>query len=227
MNDLHLLFRQIRGRVPGASLLGVIRTFPATIVLVTLIIGCGLATRGWSRQEYQPVLDHVGFDYRVLAQGRIWHLLTGAFFQSEPGIAWSMIAMVVSAFVLCELFAGSGGLLLTFFASDWIATVGTVLLLRVLAGFGMDQATMLLDRADAGSSAAAHGAYAVAAILILPSRLAVIAYGVLLAITIGLLFQQELTAAIAHLLAVIIGGLLGWFVLRPRLRQANSALSPT
>jgi hypothetical protein len=46
---------------------------------------------------------------------------------------------------------------------------------------------------------------------------------VLLAITIGLLFQQELSAAIAHLLAVIVGGLLGWFVLRPRLRQANSA----
>jgi hypothetical protein len=166
----------------------------------------------------------VGFDYRDLAEGRVWHLLTGPFFQSDPGIAWSMIALTSSAFVLGELFAGSGGLVLTFFASDWMATLGTVLLLRLLSAQGMERATLLLDRPDAGSSAAAHGAYAVAAVLLLPVRLAMLAYGVLLAITIVLLFQQELSAAIAHLLAVVAGGVIGWFVLRRRNLPARHGL---
>jgi hypothetical protein len=64
-----------------------------------------------------------------------------------------------------------------------------------------------------------------AAAMLLPRRLAFIAYSIFLGVTLALLVQQELDAAIAHLAAVLMGGALGWFLWRPAV-EAENARSP-
>jgi hypothetical protein len=223
-DDLRAMRRYLRIRCPDVSLVGLLRTFPAAIFFTSIVITCGTITWGESRAEFQPTLARLGFDYDLLTRGEFQRVFTENFVQSTPGIHVSMIVMVATSLVLCELLAGSRNTVITFFVSHWTAAIGTILILRLLSGFGMDRPTALLSIPDAGSSASVHGAYAVAAMM-LPPRLATIAYGVLLSITLVLLFQQSLDAAIAHLLAVGVGGALGLLIFRPRISSALSTSS--
>ena len=99
--------------------------------------------------------------------------------------------------------------------------MGTILL-RILSANGFAEATPLLSFPDAGTSGAAHVCYAVAATLF-PRRMAFFLYGLILGVTIILLFSQQLSAAVTHLGAVLAGGAFGWFSLRPRLYGEETA----
>ncbi|HEU0165485.1 MAG TPA: hypothetical protein VFQ54_10610, partial [Thermomicrobiales bacterium] len=189
IDDLGMLRRYLRFRCPDLSIVGLLRTFPATILLTSIVVACGTITWGQTRNEFKPTLDRLGFDYRLLTRGEFQRVITENFVQSTPGIHFSMVVMVATSLVLCELLAGSRNTVITFFVCHWAAAIGTILVLRLLSGFGMDRASALLSIPDAGSSASVHGAYAVAAMM-LPPRLATIAYGILLGITVVLLFQQ-------------------------------------
>jgi hypothetical protein len=217
MKDLDQLRALVRYRLPRITPVTLLRTFPATILLVATVICCGLVTEGESRATYQPTLNRLGIDYDKLANGHIINIFTSTFLQTKPGIAPSMIVVIGSAFLLCELFAGSVRFIVIFFLSDWFATLTSIATLRVLAAFHDQASIRLLSVADAGTSATAHGAYAVAAMSLLPRRLAFAGYGLLLGVTFVLFFEQKPDASMAHLSSSLLGGALGWFIFRPRL----------
>ena len=221
-NDWLLLKAELSARLPERSLRGWLATFPASIALISVITAIGLSTADDTPAEYAEKLEKYGMSYEILKAGHFWHLLTGTFIQSEAGIALSMILLLVCSLVPCEYLAGSRRMLITFFISDWVATLLMVLSLRLLAGLGMASAEAMLDVPDAGSSAAAHGCMA-AAFMLLPRRIAFASYGILLAVTVVLLFQQDLDAGIAHLAAVLIGGAFGWFAWRPGVEAENAS----
>jgi hypothetical protein len=221
-NDWLLLKAELSARLPERSLRGWLATFPASIALISFISAVGLATADDTPAEYAEKLEKYGMSYEILKAGHFWHLLTGTFIQSEAGIALSMILLLVCSLVPCEYLAGSRRMLITFFITDWVATLLMVLSLRLLAGLGMASAEAMLDVPDAGSSAAAHGCMA-AAFMLLPRRIAFASYGILLAVTVVLLFQQDLDAGIAHLAAVLIGGAFGWLAWRPGVEAENAS----
>lgn len=222
MGDFELLQQELAARMPhNRSLRGWLGVFPATIALIGFIIVIGLLTGGDTPADFAETLDRYGLSYQMLRDGRFWHLLTGTFIQSDPGIAWSMILLLVTSLVPCEYLAGSKRMLITFFTCDWIGSLLMVISIRLLAAMDVADAVQRLSIPDAGSSAAAHGCMAAAAML-LPRRLAFVAYGLLFGVTTVLLFQQELDAAIAHLAAVLMGGALGWFFWRPAVEAENA-----
>lgn len=208
----------LRARFAGKSLLGIVGVFRVSILLTAIIFFVGRLTQGDSPGEYAKTLDRFGLSWEMLRDGRFWHIFTGSLIQSDSGIALSMILLVVSSLVPCELLAGHRSMLVTFFVCDWIASLCGTIGLRVLAVWGVGDAQRLLTLPDAGSSAAAHGCLA-AACTLLPGRLAWGAYGLMLGITIGLLFEQDLDAGVAHLFAVLAGGMLGGLVWKPRLAR--------
>ena len=137
--------------------------------------------------------------------------------QSVSGIHFSMVVVLLSAYVLAETFAGSLALVCVVFLSDWFASVMGLLTFRLLAGLGSADAHALLSTPDAGSSATAHGAYALAAATLLPRKLAIGLFSLLLAVTAVLFFEQQIGASVAHTYSSLFGGAVGWFVVRPRL----------
>ena len=213
----------IRTRVPDASPLGLLKIFPATILIVALVVTIQLATNGHTTAQQLPLLDQFGFDWDYLVDGHWWHLFTGTLIQSKPGYHYSMVLVVVSAVGILELMAGSRWTLVVFFAGDWVSSLLGTILLRILSANGFAEATPLLSFPDAGTSGAAHVCYAVAATLF-PRRMAFFLYGLILGVTIVLLFSQQLSAAVTHLCAVLSGGAFGWFYLRPRLYGEEPSL---
>jgi hypothetical protein len=208
MRDLTLVSRRIRERVNRPTGPALFRALPVTITLTTVIVSADLMTRDWPDDRYQRLLGHLGSSYAEVRDGRIWHLFTGSLIQSSPGIDLSMVALIVCALTICELLAGSWRTLVTFFVADWLSTALALVALRLLAGAGHGGARSLLAVPDAGSSSASYGCLAAAAVL-LPAKLAVYAYVLLLGFNIGMLFTGNLDAGIGHVMAVMIGGALG------------------
>lgn len=212
------LGRALRAKFAGKSILGALGVFRVSILLTLIVILCGRLTSGDAAADYASTLNRFGLSWEMLRDGKLWHVFTGSLIQSDSGIALSMTALVLCSLVPCELLAGHRLTFATFFLCDWIASLSATIALRVLAEWDVGDAKSLLTLPDAGSSAAAHGCLAVACTL-LPGRLAWGAYGLLFGITIGLLFEQDLDAGIAHLFAVLAGGLLGALVWKPGLAR--------
>lgn len=222
MNDFRTLAHLLHRRVPDTSLRGLLRTFPASILLASTITLCGLATRHLTEAQYQPVLQKFGLDYEIIQDARFWHILTPLFIQPSPGIGWKMIVLVVGACVSLELLAGSVRLVVTFFVSDWCSTVLTSAALAVLSRLDIDRATQAIHITDAGTSAAALGSLAAALTLLLPPRLAAIAYGGLSLIVVIVVANNldEFGPAVVHIVALLFGGAIGQFLWRPQLYPA-------
>lgn len=193
-----------------------------SLLIQIVIISIGVQTRDFLFSDHEDVLSRFGFDYDLLLDGRLWHLLTGTWIQSSPGIAWSMVALVFGGTVFLELLAGTPAMLLTCVTGDWFATLMTTLTLRVLASFGDVSVHTLLSTPDAGTSALAHAGYG-AAIMLLPRRWIKVALPALIVLTTIQFFLVTLAPAIVHCWAAIYGVCIGWFVLRPRREQALAA----
>jgi hypothetical protein len=213
MTEIHQLGRIVRRRIPTLSPWNLLRAFPASLMLLVIICTLSLGTDRYSPSEYVDVLRRFGMAWHDVRDGHLWHLLTGAWIQSEPGLEWSMVAMLVGALLPCELLAGSRRLLLTFIGGDWVSSLLTVVTIRLLSALGVAAATPYLHIRDAGSSAGAHAAFAVAAAL-LPGRLALPAWIGLFGVTIAMFWYQDLDAALVHLIAVLVGGVVGWLAWR-------------
>lgn len=212
MNDLVALFRyQFR----GVTVAGLPRRFIGTICLALAVGLCSGYTARYSPGDYDRILDRFGFSWELLTKGRLWQIFSENFIQSTPGLEWSMVAMVISSFVICEAVAGTRPLIVAFFATDWMASISTVTTLKVLSLVGYTAADRFVTEPDAGTSASVHGAYAIAAAM-LPVRMAAALWTALFAFTIVMLRFQSLDAAIAHLWAVGYGGAITvWRLRRP------------
>lgn len=212
------LFAVLRRRIPDRSPMGIARTYPATIVLLTTIILCAIVTWGQSQEEYEPaVLNRLGLDWDLLTHGQVYRVVTSTFVQSVSGIHFSMVVVLLTAYVLAETFAGSAALVAVVFLSDWFASLMGLLTFRLLAELGSGSAHALLSSPDAGSSATGHGAYALAAATMLPRKLAIALFTLLLSVTAVLFFEQHIGASVAHTYSSFFGGAVGWFIVRPRL----------
>ncbi|MGI8483219.1 MAG: hypothetical protein ACR2OU_03020 [Thermomicrobiales bacterium] len=222
MNDFRILAHLIRQHVPDTSLPGLLRRFPASIILASTITFIGIATSPLSKSQYEPILNRFGLDYDIISDTHFWHIMTPLFIQPSPGIGWKMVVLVVSACVALELLAGSVRLIVTFFVSDWASTVITSAVLAVLSRLGVYRATEAIHITDAGTSAAAVGALAAALTLLLPPRLAGIAYGILFAavITDATINANDFGPAVVHIVAILVGGALGRYLWRPQLYHA-------
>lgn len=215
---LQPLFELLRRRIPDRSPLGLARTYPATILLLATIVLSDLVTWGQPWETYEPnVLNRLGLDWDTLVQGQVYRIFTSTFVQSVSGIHFSMVVVLLTAYVLAETFAGSAALICVVFLSDWFASVMGLLTFRLLAELGSERAASLLHSPDAGSSATAHGAYALAAATLLPRKLAIGLFTLLLTVTAVLFFEQQIGASVAHTYSALFGGAVGWFILRPRL----------
>ena len=213
MTEIPALWRIIRHRIHSPSPWNFLRAFPVSLMLLAIICTLSLSTARYSEAAYLDVLRRFGLAWHDVQDGHLWHLLTGEWIQSEPGLEGSMVAMLIGALLPCELLAGSRRLLLTFIGGDWISSLLTVPALRLLSALDVTSATPYLQIHDAGSSAGAHAAFAVAAAL-LPGRLALPAWLGLFGVTIAMFWYQDLDAALVHLIAVCTGGAIGWLAWR-------------
>ncbi len=186
-----------------------------TLLIQVVIISIGFWTKDMSAAEHAEWLQRLGFDYQTLLDDSFWHLLTGTWIQSSPGIELSMIVLVFASTVSLELLSDTSLMLLTCITGDWVSTLLTALTTQVLVSVG-DANPALLTTSDAGSSAMAHAAFG-AAVMLLPRRWVPAALVILIVLTVTQLLYIDLAAAIAHCLATLYGVLIGWFVLRPRL----------
>ena len=189
-----------------------------TIAIQIVIISVAYFTWGMVEIEHDDLLERLGFDYDLLRSAHVWHLLTGTWIQSTPGIAWTMVALVFGGTVFLELFAGTWAMLLTCISGDWVATILTTLTLRVLSELNDAAVTPLLSIPDSGTSALAHAGYG-AAVLLLPRRWLKFAIPLLVILTAIQFFIVTLAPAIVHCWATLYGAVIGWFVLRPRLER--------
>jgi len=190
-----------------------------TLLIQAVLIGIGIITKDVSSSEHQRLLGQLGFDYQLLTEGRLWHLLTGSWIQVTPGIELSMLALVFGGTFFLEVLAGTWAMLLTCITGDWVATILTALTTRVLAGLGSSAAAAMLAVPDAGSSAMAHAGYG-AVVMLLPRRWLKIGLAILIFLTAIQFFIIDFAPAIAHAWATLYGVCIGWFVLRPLARES-------
>lgn len=193
-----------------------------TLLIQIVLIAIGILTKDLSSFEHEKILGEMGFDYDLLTEGHIWHLLTGSWIQVTPGIELSMLALVFGGTVFLELAAGTKAMLLTCISGDWVATVLTALTTRLLAGLGSSTAVSLLSLPDAGSSAMAHAGYG-AVVMLLPRRWLKPGMAILFLLTAIQFFLIDFAPAIAHCWATLYGAAVGWYILRPRLERAAEA----
>ncbi|HQY30911.1 MAG TPA: hypothetical protein PK691_06480, partial [Thermomicrobiales bacterium] len=188
---------------------------PVTIAILTLVIVAALLTATNTPAEHQALLNTIGMDLHALRHGHVFGIPLATFVQSSPGVEWHMLLLVALPLLALELLAGSKRALIAFLASDWLTAPITVLVLWALSGMGSDSANALLHQPDTGSSAAAHGALA-CAIVLLPKRLTITCMTILVGISLWALTFEILGAAIAHLLGIGTGALIGlWFRAHP------------
>jgi hypothetical protein len=181
-----------------------IKTFPATIIVMSLILAVALITDASTRAEHQALVAKVGLDLNKVLNLQLWTLPASTVVQSSPGIGIRLALFTVVGLACIEYVAGSIRAVITFFLSDWISAPLTILVAWPLAHSGFDRAFNVLNRPDTGSSAAAVGALA-ASFAFLPDRWRIAAYGVLFATLIYLLPTPGLSANIAHLLGALVG----------------------
>ncbi len=198
----------------GSSLTAAIRRFPTTLALTGVVVAVGAITSRHSAAHHQETLRRIGIDLDLLRLNHLWALPVATFVPSSPGLRWHMLLLVAGSLALLEYRAGSLRALITFLLTDWISSPLTVLALWCLAHLGSTQALQTLHIPDAGSSAAAHGALG-AAFALLPDRWSVTALCGFFAYGVVALSFQRIDAALAHLLASVIGATIGWVFWRP------------
>ena len=213
--------RRFLHSIPQRSL-SVVKTFPATIIIMTLILIVAFLTSGSTITQHHRLVRDVGLDLSKVLNWQLWTLPASTVIQSSPGIGIKLALLIMVSLVCIEYAAGSWRAAVTFFLSDWISAPLTVLVAWPLAHSGLDRAYSVLYRPDTGSSAAALGALA-ASIAFLSDRWRIAAYGILFATLVYLLPTPGLSANIAHLLGALVGTGLGllWVLWQPASRSSN------
>lgn len=215
------LRRYLRDQLSGKSPLELVGRFGVTISLTLVISVVGLITKRETLGEYARTLQRFGMNWSNLADGKFWHILTSAYLQAEPGLSLTVFLQFLLSLAACELIAGHRFTLLVAVVSDWTSSLLSLCTLRILSIWDFQDARRLLALPDAGSSALFHGCLAAATIL-LPGRIGRIAYAFLLGLKLGLMINDVESASLVHFFAVVVGGILGQFVLRPRLAEQRA-----
>ena len=199
-----------------------VRRYPVTIGIAAIVAGIGLATQHNTRAQMHRLMARFGMTWADIADFRLWPISVSTFMQSDPGFPWLILFFVLTSLFALETLAGSAAALITFIASDWISSPLTEILLKGLALLGNQEARGLLTAGSTGSSAAFHGAFAAAAML-LPRRWSKWIVVVMIGVVIFQFAFERLDNSIAHALATFIGAALAHFVWRPRMEKKATA----
>lgn len=186
-----------------------------------------------SAAEHRDLLSRVGSDVTSFDPQRVLAMPAATFVQSSPGVGWTMILLVALPLAVLEWMIGSFRAAVTFLLSDWISAPLTLLAIWTLARLGSSEAARLISDPDSGSSAAAHGTIA-AVCMLLPGNARIVSLIALLAVDFAQFTFQRLDAALAHLLASLVGVRLGaaWLAtthpnsIRGKLRAFASTRTP-
>lgn len=143
---MKLLQRASRGAFAAA------RTWPFTLAMTVAVTVIGALSGTTWRAHHDAIKDAVGSDLGGLLHLRLYTLITAPFYQSDPGIGWSMVLMMFMFLGALEYSVGSKRAAVTFFASDIIATVGGIAVLTLLGEAGWQYAHHAARTADSGSS---------------------------------------------------------------------------
>ncbi|MCA9832987.1 MAG: hypothetical protein KC435_03525 [Thermomicrobiales bacterium] len=192
--------------------------FRFSLAVQIVIVTIGWLTLGHTPEQHAHLMNHVGLSWQLLTEGRIWHIFTGTWVQSKPGLGWNMISMcmmvALGTFPL-EYRVGSRLTAITLIIADWFASTMAAVTLWMLAEFGRLSDPGVLHKPDAGTSALAWAGMAAGAVVFIP-RLR----WVLVPVVVGFVGWQFTieppAAAIAHAFAVGYGLTAGWLFLRTR-----------
>jgi hypothetical protein len=195
------------------------------MALVAVLLGTGLLPAGMTPGEHRVWVERLGFDLDAARALRLWTLPFATVFQADPGVGFRFATLLVESAALTGLVEarrGAAQALSIFFVSDWVAAALRLVTLCALAALGSEHARGLLHVADTGSSAAATGALAAAAVVYRGTwrRLAAVILGGWLLYG-ALLFRLDV--AVVHVWGATAGGLLA--ALLPS-RAAHRALRP-
>lgn len=190
--------------------------FRFSLMVQIVIVTIGWLTLGNSPEQHANLMSHIGLSWQILTEGRFWHILTGTWMQSKPGLGWNMTSMcmmvALGTFPL-EYRVGSRRAAITVITADWFASTMAATTLRILAGLGHLADPSLLSRADSGTSALAWAGMAAGAVVFLPRI-----RWILIAVVVGFVAWQfkiePPAAAIAHAYAVGYGLTAGWLMSR-------------
>jgi hypothetical protein len=190
------------------SAMDTIRRNPFTAGSIAMMLFVGLATGAlFSRVSAHPWGDDVSYGLPAFADGRMWTLITGAFFAVTP---------------LCYVAVIGSFALLTGFAERRLGTYRTVLACVYSHTAGILGAASLVavglgdrwsDAIDVGFSAGAMGAAAIATATLPRRRQRFVRAGLLGYCVVALLVLHQL-ADLEHLVAVLAGLPLGRTFLR-------------
>ncbi len=129
-----------------------VRTWPFTLSMTVAVTVIGALSGTVWRAHHDAIKDALGSDLDGLLHLRLCTLITAPFYQSDPGIGWSMVLMMFLFLGALEYSAGSKRAAVTFFASDIVATVGGIVVLTLLGEAGWQYAHHAARTADSGSS---------------------------------------------------------------------------
>jgi hypothetical protein len=183
-------------------------TFPTTIAITLMVLIAGHITGGMTPAEHRELLSRVGLDVSSFDLQRVLAMPIATFVQSSPGVRWHMVLLVAAPLAVLEWLAGSFRAAATFLFSDWISAPITLLVIWILSQLGFSTASRLMHVPETGSSAAAHGTIS-AGCMFMPGKLRYVSLAILFCVDIVAFAFQGLDAALAHVLASIVGTAIG------------------
>lgn len=192
--------------------------FRFSLLVQIVIVTIGWLTLGHTPDQHAQLMSHVGLSWQMLTEGRLWHIVTGTWVQSKPGLGWNMTSMcmmvALGTFPL-EYRVGSRLAAITLITADWFASTMAAITLRILAEYDRLSDPSVLYRPDSGTSALAWAGMAAGAVVFIP-RLR----WVLIPVVVGFVAWQFTieppSAAIAHAFAVGYGLTAGWIFVRSK-----------
>ena len=203
-----------------------VRRYPVTVAVTAIVTTVGLSTQDNSRAQMDRLMARYGMTWPGVVHLRFWTMPVSTVLQSDPGFPWIILFFVLTSLFALETLGGSLAAAATFLLADWISAPLTEVVLRMLALLGNHEARDLLTTGATGSSAAFHGAFAAAAML-LSRRWAGRMISLMVVVVIFQFVFERLDDAIAHAIATLVGVILAHFVWHPWLeRSARPAGHP-
>jgi hypothetical protein len=201
------------------------RRIPFTLAVVAVMLVAGVATEAlWSPLSGSAWWGRVAYGLPALEAGRWWTPPTGSFFASLPiqyvPVAGGFLVLVGFA----ELLLGTRRTALVTVVTQLAGVLGTAAVLWVTRGHGWPWADRTSVELDVGFSAGALGAAAAAtAALRVPwrgrLRVALLTYGIVFFVYVGVLWDLE------HLIAIVVGLALGPRLVGRRINLRARSLS--
>ncbi len=117
--------------------------------------------------SYAPLFDAGSLAWDDLLELQVWRIVTSPLIQPRPGFLPSNVQLLLLFVPLAAVVVGPARAVIGFFVSDWLSSLPTLVVLRLLGAAGDDWALGQARAPDAGSSS---GAFGLAGIVVVTPR---------------------------------------------------------